>query len=117
MVIGLCAAWCDVCREFQPLFERLAQARRDAVFVWLDIEDDNAVVGDIEVENFPALAVFRNGVPVFFGPTLPQESAVGRLLAALTQREPLAVPVPDEVAALPRRLARLAGQPGTERGP
>lgn len=116
-VVGLCAAWCDVCRQFQPLFERLARAHRDAVFVWLDIEDDNAVVGDIEVENFPALAVFRSGVPVFFGPTVPQEGPVGRLLAALTQREPLAVPVPQEVAALPRRLARLAERPGTEFGP
>jgi len=48
---------------------------------------------------------------------LPQEGPVGRLLAALTQREPLAVPVPEEVAALPRRLARLAEQPGMECGP
>lgn len=115
-IIGLCAAWCDTCREFRVSFERLAAARRDALFVWLDIEDDSAVAGDIDVENFPSLAVFRGGVPVFFGATSPHESVVGRLLAALAHGEPVAVPVPDEVAALPRRLARLVELPGPEPG-
>lgn len=115
-IIGLCAAWCDTCREFRASFERLADARRDALFVWLDIEDDSAVVGDIEFENFPSLAVFREGVPVFFGATSPQEGVVRRLLAALAHGAPVAVPVPDEVAALPRTLARLAELPGPEPG-
>lgn len=107
-IIGLCAAWCDTCREFRPSFERLADSRRDALFVWLDIEDDSTVVGDIDIENFPSLAVFRGGVPVFFGATMPQQGAVARLLAALTQGELAAVGVPDAVAALPRRLEHLA---------
>lgn len=84
MVVALCAAWCDTCRTFWPSFERLADARGSTLFVWLDIEDDCAVVGDIDVENFPSFAVFRNGAPVFFGVTTPQDGVVARLLAALT---------------------------------
>lgn len=103
-VVALCAAWCDACRAFRPVFDRLADARRGARFVWLDIEDEAALVGDIDVENFPTLAVFRGDVPVFFGVCLPQRAVIARLVAALMQGEPVRAAVPDAVAALPRLL-------------
>ncbi|MGH8221912.1 MAG: thioredoxin family protein [Woeseiaceae bacterium] len=103
-IVALCAAWCDTCRAFRPVFDRLAGARPNARFIWLDVEDEAALVGDIDVENFPALAVFRGDVPVFFGVCLPQQAVIARLIAALMQDEPVAAPVPDAVAALPRLL-------------
>lgn len=103
-VVVLCAAWCDTCRVFRPVFDRLADGRRDARFIWLDIEDEAALAGDIDVENFPTLAVFRGDVSVFFGVCLPQHSVIARLVAAFMQDEPVRVPVPDAVAALPRLL-------------
>lgn len=115
IVIGLCAAWCHTCGEFLPSFERLAEARPDAVFVWLDIEDDSTIVGDVDVENFPSL-VFRGDVPVFFGPTLPQEGVVERLLGALALGAPAAVPVPEAVRSLPAALARLADPNSSQEG-
>jgi thiol-disulfide isomerase/thioredoxin len=59
VVVALCAAWCDTCNEFRTSFERIAERRPDIVFVWLDIEDDSDVCGDIDVENFPTLAIYR----------------------------------------------------------
>lgn len=103
-VVVLCAAWCDTCRAFRPVFDRLADARRDARFIWLDIEDEAALVGDIDVENFPTLAVFRREVPVFFGVCLPHQAVIARLIAALMQDEAVRTAVPDAVAALPRLL-------------
>jgi thioredoxin reductase (NADPH) len=103
-VVVLCAAWCDACRAFRPVFERLADASRDTRFIWLDIEDDAALVGDIDVENFPTLAVFRGDVPVFFGVCEPQRAVIARLIAAFMQDEPVRTAVPDAVAALPRLL-------------
>ena len=117
LVIGLCAEWCHTCGEFLPSFERLAQARPDQVFVWLDIEDDAALVGDIDVENFPSLAVFRGDVPLFFGPTLPQEGVVARLLDALARHEAPAARVPEAVSALPAALARLTEESATSLPP
>ena len=108
LVVALCAAWCDACRAFLPTFERLAGSRPDSLFVWLDVEDDSAVVGDIDIEGFPSLAVFQSGLPVFFGATRPQEAVLRRLLAAVTEAEPRPVAVPDAVAALPFALARAA---------
>lgn len=105
-VVVLCAAWCDACRAFRPVFDRLADACRGARFVWLDIEDEAALVGDIDVENFPTLAVFRGDMPVFFGVCLPQQAVIARLIAALMKAEPVRATVPDAVAALPRLLRR-----------
>jgi thioredoxin reductase (NADPH) len=104
LVVCLCAEWCDTCREFRRAFARMAQADPGGTYVWLDIEDESELIGDLDVEDFPTLAVFRRGEPVFFGVTLPQEAVVQRTLAALRAGDAPAVPVPDPVAALPDRL-------------
>jgi len=103
-VVALCAAWCDTCRAFRPVFDRLADGRLDVRFIWLDIEDESALVGDIDVENFPTLAVFRGDVPVFFGVCLPQPAVIARLIAAFMEEDPVPAAVPAAVAALPRLL-------------
>ena len=105
VVVSLCAAWCDTCTEFRAAYERLAQARPQATFVWLDIEDDAEIAGDIDVENFPTLAIYRNGAPVHFGVSLPHETTVGRLVDALADTGSPLSDAPDEVAELPEKFS------------
>ena len=108
LVACLCAAWCKTCTEFRATFDKLAAASHDAKFVWLDVEDDSALVGDIEIDNFPTLAVFRGDKPLFYGVTMPQEGVVARTLASLERDDRDAVAVPGEIAGLPEALsARL----------
>ena len=100
----MCAAWCDTCNEFRVAYERIARLRPECAFVWLDIEDDAAIAGDIDVENFPTLAVFRNGLPTYFGVSLPHESTVLRLIDALVQSGVAVTDAPAAVTALPGAL-------------
>ena len=81
-VVSLCADWCDTCKEFRSAFEAIADARPHVTFVWIDIEDDSAVAGDIDVENFPTLAVYRGEAVLHFGVSLPHEGTVARLVDA-----------------------------------
>jgi thioredoxin reductase (NADPH) len=104
VVISLCAAWCHTCGEFREIFERIALARREVQFVWLDIEDDHAICGDIDVENFPTLAVFRGDLVLHFGVSTPQEVTVTRLVDELASRTTSAHDVPQAVRALPATL-------------
>ena len=104
VVVSMCAAWCDTCNEFRVAYERIARSRPECAFVWLDIEDDAAIAGDIDVENFPTLAVFRNGLPTYFGVSLPHESTVLRLIDALVQSEVAVTDAPACVTALPDAL-------------
>jgi thioredoxin len=81
VVVLFCAAWCDTCTEFRASFERLAAARPDVMFIWLDIEDDSDICGDVDIENFPTLAVFHGDRLLHFGVSLPQEGNMARLIA------------------------------------
>jgi len=104
LVVCLCAAWCDTCAEFRGTFTRLSHAHPQAAFVWLDVEDDAALVGDVDIENFPTLAVFSAGAPRFYGVTLPQEGVVARTLGSVLQEKHPVAAVPKEIADLPAAL-------------
>jgi thioredoxin reductase (NADPH) len=79
-------------------------------FVWLDIEDDSELCGDIDVENFPTLAIYRGDTLLHFGVSLPQEGTVARLVDAMAARADAAAAAAaktaDAVLELPRRLAQ-----------
>jgi thioredoxin reductase (NADPH) len=104
IVVALCAAWCDTCREFRGAFDRLAQSRPQFTFAWLDVEDDADVAGDVDVENFPTLAIYRGDEPIHFGVSLPHETTIGRLVDALATHA-RGVAVEEAVSGLPAKLA------------
>ena len=104
LVVCFCAAWCTTCSEFRDTFDKLAQSQQGTDFVWLDIEDDSAMLCDIEIESFPTLAVFRGATPLFYGVTMPQEGVVARTLASLARQDRDPVAVPKEIAGLPEVL-------------
>jgi thioredoxin reductase (NADPH) len=106
IVVCLCAAWCDTCTEFRVAFDRIASQRADMRFVWLDIEDDNDICGDIDVENFPTLAIYREGTLLYFGVSLPQEGTVARLVDAMAAAADAVAAAPAAVLELPRRLGQ-----------
>lgn len=108
VVVALCAAWCETCNAFRADYERLAATRSDVAFIWLDIEDDADVAGDVDVENFPTLAIFRGEIPLHFGVSLPHASSIGRLIDALAAQDSRLRDVDEAVEVLPNRLIRGA---------
>ena len=82
-VACLCADWCGTCRDYRPVFDTVAAQHPEVVFLWLDIEDEAALVGDLDIETFPTVLVADGAVLRFAGPSLPQGSHLARLLAAL----------------------------------
>ena len=81
IVACLCAAWCGTCGRYRAAFEALAARHPDKHFVWIDIEDQADVVGDLDVDNFPTLLMQRDDMVAFFGTVLP-DPAAGRAAAA-----------------------------------
>ena len=105
LVVALCAAWCDTCGEFRATFERIAQSRPQMLFLWLDIEDDSEICGDIDVENFPTLAIYRGTHLLHYGVSLPQEGTVARLIDEIAERVEPDNAAPQAVRDLPKRFA------------
>ena len=85
-VVCLCGQWCGTCRDYRAVFDQLARAHPAVRFVWIDIEDDAEVAGDLDVETFPTLLLADGQVARFLGPLLPQAAVLSRLLESLQSR-------------------------------
>lgn len=81
LVVALCAQWCGTCREFTATFYQLETQFPQAAFFWLDIEDDTSLCEEIDVHDFPVLAIYNeHGIPCYFGTSSPQKAVIARLL-------------------------------------
>ncbi|WP_418318073.1 thioredoxin domain-containing protein [Piscinibacter sakaiensis] len=104
LVACLCARWCGLCGEYRATFDaaKAAHAGR-AEFFWVDIEDDEELLGPVDVDDFPTLLVADRDGPVFYGPLTPQPAKLTRLLqsALAGDLRPLA---DNDIIALTERL-------------
>ena len=76
-------------------------------FVWIDIEDESELVGDLDIEDFPTLLLARGDQVLFFGPLMPHAQTLDRLVRSAldTALPPLsAAALAPDVRALPARL-------------
>ena len=103
IVACLCAAWCGTCATYRAAFEALAARHPDKDFIWIDIEDQAEVVGDLDVDNFPTLLIQHQETVAFFGTMLPDAALADRLIRA-------------QAAQSDAELARLAGSSDERRG-
>ena len=85
-VACLCAQWCGTCGAYRAVFEDLARRHPGMHFVWIDIEDQADVVGDLDVDNFPTLLIQKDAIVAFFGTMLPDAKLAERLLQAQTSQ-------------------------------
>jgi thiol-disulfide isomerase/thioredoxin len=81
-VACLCAGWCGTCTSYRATFETIAARHPELRFVWIDIEDQADIVGDLDIENFPTLLIQHHDTVAFFGTVLPDPALAERLIAA-----------------------------------
>ena len=81
-VACLCALWCGTCGSYRATFEELAARHPDTNFVWIDIEDQADVVGDLDIDNFPTLLIQHEDNVAFFGTVLPDGGLAHRMVQA-----------------------------------
>lgn len=106
-VICLCAEWCGTCRDFRPLFDRVASQAPADRFLWGDIEVHDALLDSvgIEIENFPTLVITpAAGATCFAGPVTPFAETLERLCRAARAGD-LAAGVDPVFSQLARHLS------------
>ena len=117
LVACLCAQWCRTCDAYRDTLAATRDAMRrghpDSAtrFVWVDIEDESELVGDLDIEDFPTILLARGDQVLFFGPVLPHAQTLDRLVRSAldTELPPLtAGALADDVRALPARLRAYA---------
>jgi thioredoxin 1 len=86
VIACLCAAWCDTCTLFKSKFDQLALLHPDQRFVWIDIEDQADIVGDLDISNFPTLLIQQHDTVSFFSSVRPDLVQADRLLRAQLEK-------------------------------
>ena len=97
LVACLCAQWCGVCRDYEPLMRStLAQFEADRLTVkWVDIEDHSDILGDVDVQNFPTLLIARGDALLFLGTVTPHAQTLQRLVHSALAEQMAAMLVDD----------------------
>jgi thioredoxin 1 len=82
-IICLCAEWCGTCSDFRSAFTRMAQQDGTHRFLWLDIEEHEELLDDIEIQEFPTIVIANDqGQVCFSGPMIPRLETLQRLCIA-----------------------------------
>jgi thioredoxin 1 len=115
-VACLCAAWCRLCDDYAPTFQRVTaelQARHPGLQThWLDIEDEAELLGDLDIETFPTIVVVHGDDVPFAGPLAPQPETLRRVLTAVLGAAQGSAPQPQGWPAFARRLQARRPEPG-----
>lgn len=116
LVACLCARWCDLCGQYRAIFDAArGRVGAAAIFVWVDIEDDEDLLGPTDVENFPTLLIANTKAPLFFGPLTPQPATLARVLQSALDGNLPRVPevetaeLANRIRSAIQRLQRAAG--------
>lgn len=67
-VVCLCAEWCHVCRDLQPVFSHMRQRLPEVRWVWLDIEDHAEALGEMDLTTFPTYLIGSDRGVLQFAP-------------------------------------------------
>lgn len=104
-LIGLCAAWCGVCRQFQPAFAQVQSSYAEQApgfeARWVDVEDPaiSDALGEVDIETFPTVAIGYGNTLVFWGEIPPSEAVLRQLIARLDAQPSTAAQAPVLQAA------------------
>jgi hypothetical protein len=67
------------------MFDETARTHPAAHFAWVDVEDEDEAMGNVDIETFPTVLVARGSKPLFLGPVQPSAAQLNRLVQAMMQ--------------------------------
>lgn len=59
------ATWCEPCKVFSPIFERVAQANPDILFGKINTETEHLLSSDFAIRSIPTLVILKEGHIIF----------------------------------------------------
>lgn len=74
------ATWCGPCRQYGPIFEKVAGQHDDVTFAKLDTDAEQELAGAFGIQSIPTTLAFRGGYLVFAQPGAMNATQLGQLV-------------------------------------
>jgi len=75
VIIDFWAEWCGPCKQFAPVFEKVAEENPDITFAKVNTEEQQAIATRYGIHSVPTLMVVKEGIIVLnHGGSQPEES-------------------------------------------
>lgn len=68
VMVDCWARWCAACKDFGPVYERVADRHPDHTFAKLDTEQEKETASALGLEHIPTLLLYRDGIMLFRQP-------------------------------------------------
>ena len=80
VVVDCWAAWCQACKDFNPIYERIADKFPRHTFGRLDTQMEKTLVDKIGIEHIPTLLLYREEVLLFKQPGYYEEDELENIV-------------------------------------
>ena len=80
------ASWCEACKDFGPVFEKVSEMKGNITFAKIDTMKEKELIKSLNVEHIPTLLLFRDNIMLFKQAGYFEES---KLLDILDQAQSL----------------------------
>ena len=75
------ASWCEPCKIFGPIFERVANSNSDIFFGKVNTETEHLLGQDFQIKSIPTLVILKEGTIIFSESGVIPEYALNNIVA------------------------------------
>lgn len=81
VIIDFWAEWCAPCKQFAPIFEKVAEENPDITFAKVNTEAQQAIATQYGIVSVPTLMVVREGIVLLNHPGAQPEDSMNKIIS------------------------------------